>query len=78
MTPEKEAKELIEKVRKGMNISKYSYRTNSLWKYRVKQCSLLVCETHLYSENDSPFSNIEDWKKDNDKWNRIKTAITNI
>lgn len=79
MKPEEKATELINKFAEHTDmINNTGCVDHELWNKRNKQCALILCETHLYSENNSPFSNIEDWKKDNDKWNRIKTAITNL
>lgn len=41
----------------------------------AKQCALILCDSHLYSENNSPFNTMEEWVKDSQYWQKVKDSI---
>ena len=41
----------------------------------TKECAYICCDSHLYSENDSPFGTMADWKIDNAYWLQVKEEV---
>lgn len=67
MTPKEKAQQLISKA------SLYTGHHNE--DYFAKQCALIVCDTHIYSENDSPFSTMKEWQANHKYWMQVKEEI---
>ena|ERR1035437_1290256 len=45
---------------------------------QAKECALVAAKTHIYSENNSPFNEMENWKEDNKYWNEVISEIDKI
>jgi hypothetical protein len=44
----------------------------------AKKCALICVESHFYSENDSPFPNMESWIKNEKFWNEVVSEIKKL
>lgn len=76
---EKQAKELIEQMQQPFMVKDcegflYCRSPNR----EIKECALILCNSHIYSENNSPFYNLIAWHDDHDHWQKVKEAIKAI
>ena len=73
MTPKEKAESIIKVV--GLYANDGAILTSDMC---TKQLAYIVCYSHLYSENDSPFATIEEWKNDNQYWWHVKEEINKL
>lgn len=45
---------------------------------QAKQCAIIAVKTHIYSENDSPFATIAEWREDDIYWQQVKDEINKL
>ena len=46
--------------------------------FDCKVGALIAIESHIYSENDSPFPTMDSWREDNGYWNEVKKELEKI
>ncbi len=73
MESKEKAKELIEKYYK---LTGFPISSSNGW--IIKQMAYACAESHIYSENDSPFDTMEAWKRDNKFWTEVKQEIEKL
>jgi len=47
-------------------------------KYAAKECALAAVDTHIYSENNSPFPTMQSWIEDEKFWRDVKQEIEKL
>lgn len=64
--------EMAEALIRSFNAA--SMKEDGNYKVILEYCRILV-DTHLYSENDCPFSTMEDWIEDNKYWTSVNEEL---
>lgn len=79
---EKEAKEWIQQFKKYVESDPlYSNKGGTIQQtivYNAKECALILCDSHIYSENNSPFNTLYEWQQNDNRWQHVKEAIKAI
>ena len=81
MTAKDEAKELVEKywsIQWQVHKSSKSFKKEGMSWSAAKHCAIIAVETHIYSENDSPFPTMQSWIEDSKHWNEVKQEIEKL
>lgn len=73
MTPTEKAKELYDKF----YLLAFEYGVEEInTSVFAQKAALEVADSHLYSENDSPFGDTKSWMKNHNFWVEVKKELT--
>ena len=77
--PKEKAKELIDKFEDELGHSDlnvcYTGDLDKETTITAKRCALIAVETHIYSENNSPFATMAEWIEDDKFWQAVKKEL---
>ena len=65
LSPKQQAKALVKEYKSFL----------AMTKPLAIECAKIAIETHFYSENDSPFPNMQSWKENNRYWLDVQKEI---
>ena len=74
MKEQEKAKTLLLQLSNRIFDASYN-RLNKSQKQIVNNCALIAVESHIYNENDSPFSNMDSWVTNGKFWQEVKKEI---
>lgn len=79
MTPRDKAEQIIRQVRPfAHGANRMSPNLYKIYNNHVKQLAYVVCDSHFYSENDSPFLGITYWKENSKFWSDVKSEVNKL